>query len=177
MKSRILIISLLLLSSIISSCSSDDGFNYQSDFENSRNAWLNFKSSSNNSYKYTVNGGSVFTTYGWETTITVSKGVIIGRAFRYTNGAEDFIPVDQLEWTENENEINSLEHEHTSAFTAVTLDAIYIKAEYEWLIKRDNANSVFKSDNDGMISACGYYFNDCQDDCFHGVHIKTIETL
>lgn len=177
MKNRILIIALLLLGSIISSCSSDDDFNYQSDFENSHNAWLNFKASSNNSYKYVVNGGSVFTTYGWETTIKISNGVIIERAFRYTAGAEDFIPVDQLEWTENENEINSPEHEYTSAFTALTLDEIYTKAEHEWLIKRENANSVFESENDGMISTCGYYFDGCQDDCFNGVHIKTIKAL
>lgn len=177
MKNRILIITLLLLGSIISSCSSDDDFNYQSDFENSHNAWLNFKESSNNSYKYVVNGGSVFTTYGWETTIKVSNGVIVERSFRYTAGAEDFIPVDQLEWTENENEINSPEHENTSASTALTLDEIYEKAEQEWLIKRKDATSYFESENNGLISTCGYTKKNCLDDCFVGITIKSIVTL
>ncbi|MFV0541194.1 MAG: hypothetical protein ACK5MZ_08155 [Aestuariibaculum sp.] len=177
MKNRITIITLLLTSVTILYCSTNDDFNYQNDFENSQKAWLNFKAESNNSYKYVVSGGSVFTTYGWETTITVSNGTVVERNFNFTSGAEDFIPVEQLEWTEDENEINSPEHEHTSAFTALTLDEIYIKAEQEWLIKRKNANSVFKSENDGMISTCGYYFDDCQDDCFNGVHIKSIKIL
>ncbi|MBA6153818.1 hypothetical protein [Gelidibacter maritimus] len=64
MKKKIHIFTVLLITSFIFSCSSDDDLNYQSDFEASQNAWLHFKESSNNSYKYVVSGGSVFTTYG-----------------------------------------------------------------------------------------------------------------
>ncbi|ASV32690.1 hypothetical protein [Maribacter cobaltidurans] len=178
MKSKFLIIALLLISCIISSCSSeDDDFNYQNDFEESQKIWLDFKESSNNSYKYVVSEGSGFTTYGWETTVTVSNGIIIKRDFKYTAGAEGFVPEDQLEWTENQNEINSPEHEHTSAFPALTLDTIYTKAKQEWLIKKENTDVFFESENDGMISTCGYVMNNCLDDCFVGVHIKNIKVL
>lgn len=177
MKIRIFIITLFLLGSIISSCSSDDDINYQSDFENSHSAWVHFKKSSHNSYKYVIGGGSVFTTYGWETTIKVSNGVIIERAFRYTAGAEDFIPIEQLEWTENESEINSPEHENTSASTALTMDEIYVKAQQEWLIKRKDATSYFEAENNGLISTCGYTEKNCLDDCFVGIRIKSIESL
>lgn len=174
MKNKIYFITLLLIGSLISSCSSDDELNYQNDFENSQNAWLNFKESSNNFYKYTVSGGSVFTTYGWETTITVSNGIIIQRDFTYTGNPEN-IPEDKLEWTENENEINS--HEYSSAADALTLDEIYNKAEQEWLIKRDNAKTYFETKNNGLISLCGYVENGCMDDCFVGITIKSIEAL
>lgn len=177
MKNKIYFITLLLIDSLISSCSSDDDLNYQNDFENSRKAWLSFKESSDNSYKYVVLGGSVFTTYGWETTVTVSNGTIIERDFKYTSGAENFIPKDELEWTENENEINNQEHEYTSAATALTLDEIYTKAEQEWLIKRKNTTTNFESKNNGLISTCGYFKNDCLDDCFVGITIKSIEAL
>jgi hypothetical protein len=121
-----------------------------------------------------VSGGSVFTTYGWETTITVSNGIIIQRDFTYTGNPEN-IPEDKLEWTENENEINS--HEYSSAADALTLDEIYNKAEQEWLIKRKNATSYFESENNRLISTCGYVENGCMDDCFVGITIKSIEAL
>ena len=172
MKRKIYFITFLLISSLISSCSSDDDLDYQNDFEKSKNTWLNFKESTNNSYKYVVSGGSVFTTYGWETTITVSNGIIIQRDFTYTGNPEN-IPEDQLEWTENE--ING--HEYSSASFALTLDEIYNKAEKEWLIKRNKATTYFESENNGLISTCGYVENDCIDDCFVGITVKSIEAL
>tara|TARA_R110000868_G_scaffold33779_1_gene122350 strand:+ start:217 stop:729 length:513 start_codon:yes stop_codon:yes gene_type:complete len=167
----------LLISSLTPSCSSDDDLDYQNDFDNSKKAWVDFKDSSNNSYKYLVLGASVFTTYGWVTTITVFNGVIIERDFRYTSGAENFIPVDQLEWTESENEINSSEHEYTSASIALTLDEIYEKAQLEWLIKRKDATTYFEVENNGLISTCGYVKKGCIDDCFNGIKVKSIEVL
>lgn len=156
------------------SCSSDDDLNYQSDFENSQNAWLNFKESSNNSYKYVVSGGSVFTSYGWETTITVSNGKVIQRHFAFTGNPEN-IPEDHLEWTENENELNS--HESSSAADTLILDEIYSRAENDWLIKRKNTTTYFESKNNGLISTCGYVEKECMDDCFIGITIKSIDVL
>lgn len=167
---------LFLASILISSCESND-FYFQSDFEKSQEIWLDFKELSGNSYKYVVTGGSVFTSFGWETTITVLNGVITERHFKYTSGAEDTIPEDELEWTENETQINSEEHQHTSAFYALTLDEIYTKAQQEWLIKRKDATSYFESENNGLISTCGYVVNGCMDDCFSGITIKSIVAL
>lgn len=177
MKNKIYFITFLFISILVSSCSSNDDFNYQNDFENSQKAWLNFKEASNDSYRYIVSGGSVLTPYGWETTITVSNGTITERRFKYTPGAEDFIPADQLEWTESEGEINSSEHEHTSAFPALTLDEIYTKAKQEWLIKRKNVTTYFEAKNNGLISRCGYVKNGCMDDCFVGIIVKSVEAL
>ena len=177
MKNTIYLILLFSISFLIFSCSNDDDINHQNDFENSQEAWLDFKASSNNSYKYVVSSGSILIPYGWETTITVSNGVIIERAFKYTSGAEEFVPADQLEWTENENEINSAEHLYTSAYTAVTLDEIYVKAKQEWLIKRKGSTTYFESENNGLISTCGYVEKGCMDDCFNGITLKSIVAL
>ena len=64
MKCRIYFITFLLIGNLISSCEKND-LEYENEFENSRNAWLDFKESSNNSYKYVVPGGSVLISYGW----------------------------------------------------------------------------------------------------------------
>lgn len=174
MKNNIQILAVLVITSFLFSCSSDDDLNYQSDFIDSQNAWLHFKELSNNSYKYVVSGGSVFTTYGWETAITVSNGKIIQRQFAFTGNPQN-IPDGELEWIENEKEINS--HTASNAAEALTLDQIYSIAEKEWLIKRKNTTSYFKSKNDGLISTCGYVKNECMDDCFFGITIKSIEIL
>ena len=176
MKSKIYFILLLLIGNLMSSCEKDD-LKYENDFENSRNAWLYFKESSNNSYKYVVPGGSVLVSFGWETTITVSDGKVTQRHFRYTSteGLVDNIPQEELEWTENESEINS--HQHTGAAYAWTLDEIYDKAQQEWLVNREDARTYFEVGNNGLISSCGYVVDGCMDDCFNGITIKGIEAL
>lgn len=173
MKNKIHFIALLLISSLMFSCSSDDELNYQNDFEKSQAAWLDFKESSNNSYSYVVSGGSVFLEYGWETTIIVSNGIIVQRHFEYTGNTENIPENIPLEWTEEENEINN--HENSSA-AALTLDQIYSKAEKEWLIKRKDTTVYFEAKNNGLISSCGYVPDGCMDDCFFGIRIKSIQS-
>jgi hypothetical protein len=176
MKNKIYLFALLVIGNLISSCEKND-LEYENDFKNSSKTWLDFKESSNNSYKYVVRGGSVFINFGWETTITVLKGKVAQRHFKYTSteGLADNIPQEELEWIENENEINS--HEQTSAAYAWTLDEIYEKAEQEWLVKRKNAKSYFEAENNGLLSSCGYVEDGCMDDCFIGINIKSIEAL
>jgi hypothetical protein len=174
MKNKIYAITLLFLSTIIFSCESDD-LDYQNDFKSSQNAWLKFKELTNNSYKYTAVSGS-WIGLSWETTIKVFNGKIIERHFKYimTDGLPEDFPEEELEWTENENEIGS--HKYSGA-EPLTLDQIYTKAEKEWLLKRDNFKTYFETQNNGLISTCGYVENGCMDDCFVGIHIKSIESL
>ncbi|MEL1252505.1 hypothetical protein AAEO57_01850 [Flavobacterium sp. DGU38] len=172
MKTKIYFIALILITSLMSSCSADDELNYENDFGKSQKAWLHFKQSSANSYQYVVPAGSVFLAYGWETTITVSKGKIIQRYFKYTGNTESIPDNVPLEWTEGENEINT----HQSGAAALTLDEIYNKAEKEWLIKREGATVYFEAKNNGLISSCGYLPEGCMDDCFFGIRIKSIQS-
>lgn len=173
MKTKIYLIALVLINSLMFSCSSDDELNYQNDFQKSEKAWLDFKESSNNSYKYVVSSGVLFLAYGWETTITVSNGKVIQRHFKYTGNTENIPDSIPLEWTEEENQINT--HENSPADEALTLDQIYSKAEKEWLIKRKNVSVYFESKNNGLISTCGYVPKGCMDDCFFGIRIKSIQ--
>ncbi|MFA9189727.1 hypothetical protein AAGV33_16325, partial [Flavobacterium sp. FBOR7N2.3] len=174
MKKTFYFITLLLISISFFSCSSDDDLNYQNDFEKSKNAWLDFKVSSNNSYQYVATGSSFFIHHRWETTITVSNGIVIQRDFEYIDKPE-YMPEEDWQWTENANEINT--HGSFIAAAPLTLDEIYTKAENEWLIKIKNTNTYFETENNGLISTCGYSEKGCMDDCFTGIRIKSITIL
>ena len=157
---------------LFSSCENED-FNYQSNFEKSYKEWLSFKSSSRNSYSYMVTQASVFGPAS-ETTITVSNGKVTQRHFKYTSTVGMInVPAEVLEWTENGTEISS----HTSGAAAWTLDEVYDKARNEWLIKRESAKVYLETNNNGMISSCGYQEDGCMDDCFRGIYIASIKAL
>lgn len=174
MKPGIYLFTLLFIGTIFTSCKKSD-ISYESDFQKSYKAWLSFKESSGNSYSYKVPGGSILSTSSWPTIITVSDGKVTKRHYKFTpgEGLATNIPEDELEWTENENEINS----HVNGAPALTLDEIYEKARNNWLKKRSNAKSYFEAKNNGLISSCGYIEDGCQDDCFIGITITFIKAL
>jgi hypothetical protein len=164
----------ILMISLMSSCEKVD-IDFEDDFEKSEKAWMAFKSSSGNSYEYVVSFSS-WTGTSSETTITVLNGKINKRVFRYTvteNLPENF-PEEELEWVENENEINT---HANSGTTALTLDEVYRKAKNEWLLKDDNIKTYFEAKNDGLISTCGYVEDGCVDDCFTGIRISYIGAI
>jgi hypothetical protein len=168
-------LSALIMVIMFVSCDKDDLY-YESAFDRSYSEWLTFKKVSDNSYRYTAIGGT-WVGASWETTITVTDGEVTARSFKMTASEELLaeIPEEDLEWTESRNEINS--HTDTPAAKTITLDEIYEKARNEWLVKRDNVNAYFETDNDGMISTCGYVENNCADDCFIGIDISNIVQL
>ena len=172
MKEKLCLCILLFTGMLFSSCENED-FNYQSNFEKSYKVWMSFKSSSGNSYSYMVTQASVFGPAS-ETTITVSNGKVTQRHFKYTSTVGMInVPAEVLEWTENGAEIST----HTSGAAAWTLDEVYDKARNEWLIKRESAKVYLETNNNGMISSCGYQEDGCMDDCFRGIYIASIKAL
>ncbi|MEI3802664.1 MULTISPECIES: hypothetical protein [unclassified Chitinophaga] len=169
MKANIYFFLLLIL---FTSCKKDN-IAYKSDFNKSYQAWINFKESSGNSYRYAI-ATSSWTGSSSETIITVKEGKVIQRSYI----AKNLIPAtNQLEiieeWMEDESKLGS--HERGATFR--TLDEIYKEVKDKWLLKRDHADTYFESGNNGMISTCGFVEKGCQDDCFQGVHINFIEKI
>lgn len=151
-----------------------DNVAYPNEFEASHKTWLDFKKSTKNSYKYSVIDFS-WVGFKWETTITVENGIVKERSFKYTStkGLPQDIPENELEWIETGNKIGA----NQNGAKPLTLDEVYDNAQKEWLIKRENAQTYFKTENNGMISTCGYVENNCADDCFRGIAIENIEAL
>lgn len=167
------VILILTLSIFLSSCKKDE---ITSSYDKSYTAWLDFKSSSHNSYTYTANSGSVFGGYYVETKFTVKDGTITMREFQsgnYKPNTNDLIITKT--WTENSSSLNTHGNE---GHELLTLDQIYNKAKTVWLKADPKQNDVyFESKNNGLISLAGFVPKGCQDDCFNGIIIKNINAL
>lgn len=163
---------LVVATSILCSCTDLEN---QSEFDISKEAWSDFKASEGNSYKYTATFSS-WAGFGWETTITVDQGSVSQRDFQMTffdGEVPDHLTEDELQWTETGADIGT----RNDGAEAITLDEVYDKAESVWLIDRSNATTYFESENQGMISLCGYVEDGCQDDCFVGIRISDVTGL
>lgn len=165
------LVSLFCFLAIFSACEKND-IRFNSDFEKSEKAWLSFRNTSNNAYQYTVVGGS-WVGSSWETKLTVKDGVVTERYYKYTPAPESDQPI--IEWTETGNELNN--HNDSAAAETMTLDEIYQKAEQDWLLKRENAQTLFEVNDGGLLFQAGYVPNNCADDCFIGITIKEITKL
>ncbi len=170
---NILVILILTLTVFLSACKKDA---ITSDYDKSYVAWLNFKSSSHNSYTYTACSGSVFGGYYVETKFTVQNGTIAMREFQsgnYKPNTHDLIITKT--WTENRSSLNTHGNE---GHELLTLDQIYSKAKTVWLKADLKQNDIyFESKNNDLISLAGFVPKGCQDDCFNGIIIKNINTL
>ncbi|WP_212001848.1 hypothetical protein [Chitinophaga sp. HK235] len=164
---------ILMLTGVLFVSCKKDKIAYDNDFKKSYDTWINFKASSNNTYRYGVSFAS-WTGSSSVTVITVKEGKVIERSYtaKHRDPATNQVVTNE-EWTEDESALGS----HIPGFSMLTLDEIYKKAKDEWLIKRDNANNYFEAKNDGMISSCGYVENTCADDCSVGVNIIFIEKI
>ncbi|WP_353125320.1 hypothetical protein [Parapedobacter pyrenivorans] len=194
----------LLAITVFNACEKGD-IEHESRFEQSYKAWLNFKASTGNNYRYKVSGAT-WTGSSWLTTITVREGRVVQRDFQYEvfndirrpdegwvsaslddllNGlgftAEEFLEHEGssfhegLQWTETASELGI--HEASPASPIQTLDEIYETARTVWLKKRDDAQISFDAKNDGLISSAGFVPNGCMDDCFSGIAIRSIEAI
>ncbi|RXF67661.1 hypothetical protein [Arcticibacter tournemirensis] len=197
---------LLFLIALLSftACKKSD-IEHENSFERSFKAWKNFRESSSNSYRYVIADGS-WTGYSWQTTLTVIRGVVTRRDFQYNTFHDILRPAggwdaesrekilaamkvtaaqfaertgreleDVLEWSEEEGDLGK--NMETPAYPLMTLDEVYDKAKNDWLKKRENAKVTFETRNNGLISSCGYTNDGCQDDCFNGITISSIDAL
>jgi len=166
-----ILIILLLITGTFTACKK---IAYDSKFDKSYQKWLDFKKSANNSYRYETLTSS-WTGYSTKSTITVRAGKVVGRSYLAQSIADqqtNAIKVEE-EWTEDEGNLNS----HPRGFNTITLDEIYQKAKNDWLLKRKDAKTYFETENNGMLSSCGYVSNGCMDDCFTGIYISSIVAL
>lgn len=172
MKKENYLIILLLIFTSLSACKKDD-LTYVDDFEKSHKAWNNFKTTANNSYSYTVETSS-WTGTSTTTVLTIAKGKVVKRSYvaRLRDYATNQVTILE-EWTEE----GATLHTHQQGDAIITLDEVYQKARTEWLLTRVNAKTYFEANNGGLISSAGYVENNCQDDCFVGIKISSIQKL
>lgn len=172
MKNENYFIILLLILTSFSSCKKDD-LAYGNDFEKSYSAWTDFKKTSNNSYRYTVESSS-WTGFSTTTVLTINEGKVVKRSYvaKSIDRSSNQIIIRE-QWEEEGATLNT----HPNGSVLTTLDEVYQKAKAEWLPQRANAKHYFEAKNGGIISSCGYVEDNCADDCFVGVTITSVEKI
>ncbi len=193
-----------MLSAGLSGCSKEE--DELGELERSHQVWLQFKEANQNSYSYVTRGDSWAGGYSWETQLLIREGKVAARHFYFTRfmgisrpeegwneenrqqilrkldvSPEEFREKytrsleEELEWTELDNEIGV--HTTTPASQAWTLDQIYVWARH--LMRKDpQAGRLYlETENQGMISLCGYVPVGCADACFEGIRIHRIRSL
>ncbi len=158
-----------LLTAFFSLFISCKDFEYSSAFDESYEAFQKYKKDNNNSYEYIVTSSS-WTGSSSITAITVLNGQVAYRSYEAKAVLDDGQEKIFAKWHENTSELST----HAEGYEAVTLDRVYERAKSEWLKKRDGVKVYFEAENNGLISSAGYVPDNCQDDCFVGIHITDI---
>lgn len=131
----------------------------------SEDAWEAAKVEHGNSYRY-VRRYVSFSGSRSRTEIVVAAGVVTERHHERTGG--DGEPV---EYSELGAEVGS----HSDGFPPVLLDALYDECRSEVLVQDPATNSItFRTDERGLLQACTYTPNLCQDDCTFGPEIDEL---
>ncbi len=200
------IIIALLIPFLFLSCEKSD-LKFESEFKDSYDVFQKFKASSNNSYFYIVTGTLYFgESWETKLTVESGKVVkrefyftefgsvklppngwtakeldeILkkkGKEFEESLKKDGITLLEYLQWVEDENNLGKLGAKVGYASQIQTLDEIYKLAETDWIIKRENAKVYFETKNNGMISSAGYVVGNCQDGCFNGINIKSIQAI
>jgi hypothetical protein len=102
------------------------------------------------------------------TTITVTDGVVVRRAYYYNDYSGDVIT-----WVEDTpEEIGT----HQQGFDALTLDQIYSECLENVLVYDEVLYIVkFLTDSNGLLKECSYYPSNASDGALGGITISSIE--
>lgn len=143
-------------------------------FSESRKQWKKLKGKNGNSYEYVMLEQS-FTGFGSETTITVKKGKVISRLFHtFIISDEDGTKTLTFVYSEDRESLGT----HEEGALPVTIDELYKTCLSQYLIADPETNTVyFDTNEEGVISLCGYVPVGCQDDCFTGITISSFNWI
>ena len=102
---------------------------------------------------------------GATTEIKVEKGVVVERRYKlYRLWEESSTPKIDKWFVETGASIGS----YKEGAPPLTMDQLYEECKSTYLSADTNNWVTFKSNSDGVLSACGYYPKNCMDDCFSG---------
>ncbi|WP_313514882.1 hypothetical protein [Sphingobacterium sp.] len=203
MKSLVTLLSMLML---LISCSKDDSLSidHESAYKKSLKKWENFKSESNNSYIYVIETYRFFSSPPSWITLTVENGILTKRSGYKTDllsvqrpesgwtaenirealistnmenaRIEEMLTADfiaNMDWEEDQNNLGKYDPKDL----AMTIDQIYQKAKDTWLVQSKDDESIFETDNQGIISLVGIKLKPYEDVPFNGVRIVSITAL
>lgn len=136
--------------------------------EQSREIWNEMKEKNGNSYIYHT-GFTSWVGFGYRTEIKVEDGVVTERKYEsfQLNHKTNKTSIKES-WVETGDEIGK----HDEGNEPLTIDQLYGLCIGKYLkVDEENNTLYFYSNDEGVITTCGYYPHGCADDCFEGITI------
>ncbi len=146
----------------------EEGYSYNKSLK----TWNALKEVNNNSYVYKLSFVS-WTGFGSSTELEIKDGEVVSRAyeeyrFNLQNG-ENEVLISYFETIDNLGE-------HSKGAIPQTIDDLYTTCAAEYLVVSEKDNRIyFETDEDGLMKMCGFVPNNCMDDCYIGVTIKSFK--
>lgn len=173
----------LVILGIFLSCEENECYNEEklllkgeigSNYNESLNKWLELKKINGNSYIYQILVNS-WTGFGSITELKIEEGIVVSRSYQkfktnHTNGQREIID----SYTETKSDLGT----HEKGAKPLTIDDQYNTCAREYLIVDEESNTLsFETENDGLMSLCGFSPKGCMDDCFTGVYISSFKWI
>ncbi|WP_156877193.1 hypothetical protein [Salinimicrobium terrae] len=141
---------------------------YGYNFRESKAEWDRLKKKNGNSYVYTILEQS-WTGFGSETTIEVEKGKITARHYIAFEISEEGDKKITESYEEFKNDIGK----HNLGAPPYTMDDLYKTCLSHYLIADPDTHEIlFETNEEGIMTLCGFVPQGCQDDCFRGIRIS-----
>ncbi len=141
-------------------------------FNESLNKWEKLKAENGDSYTYQTQFVS-WTGFRATTTLTIEEGKVVSRSYRETNSNQEVT----FSYIETSAKDNLGSHKYRGA-SVLTIDDLYKNCIDQYLVVDESNNSIyFETDDNGLMTLCGYVPNNCMDDCFMGVRVSSFDWL
>lgn len=154
--------------SALTTLEGQDGRSYTESID----AWNALKTNNGNSYSYQTTFIS-FTGFGSITELTVTNNVVTSRIYQefstdQMTGERDIID----SFTETGSQLGS----NQKGATPLTIDQLYTTCAADYLVVDENENTIyFQTATNGLMTLCGFFPNNCADDCFEGITISAFD--
>lgn len=146
----------------------------ESDYDRSKSQWLILKDQNGDSYDYTIQTIS-WTGYGTRTSLQVNNGEVVSRSFEAFQQSHETGDEEILEtYNETVSDLGS----HEEGAPVLTIDELYEICASEYLVVDASENTIyFETDDQGLLSTCGFVPKGCMDDCYIGLSISEFSWL
>lgn len=163
-------LTLLVLFLGLAACNSNDDLSAKyAEGKKSRNTWNQLKLLYGNSYTYRTITKSFFAGRGTTTELEVENGVVIRRKYE----SFQLIGGDKGEVLDSYEEFGSDVGSHENGMKPQLLDELYGTCVGEYLkVDKEDNEIYFETNDQDIVTECGYRPYNCADDCFFGFTIE-----
>lgn len=155
------------------SYASEAEFSAEEGYANALASWEKLKKHYNNSYVYTVDYTAADYNSGYSTTIVVHNGKIEERHYESFTYQDDQKVINDR-WVELKKKVGK----NKEGFLAKTMDELYADCGNNYIkIDKSVAEVIFEVDYNSILSLCGYWSEDCENNCFEGITVLAFSWL